>query len=57
MIDYDIYSERRQQLIDCFEDCYIDLVDILDVDITTLVDILDWEDNEKLAEAMGWTGT
>ena len=57
MIDYDIYNERRQQLIDSFEDDPIGLMDLLSVSISILVDALDWEDNEKLADFMGWIET
>lgn len=55
MVDYDIYNERRQQLIEVFTDEVFDFVDILGLNITTLVDLLDWEDNATLARLMGWT--
>ena len=54
MIDYDIYNERRQQLIESFEDCINDLLDILSLDTAAIIDLIDWEDSEKLADLMGW---
>lgn len=55
MIDWDIYNERRTQLLESFEDAVTDFLDILGIGISHLVDILDWEDNEHLADLMGWT--
>ena len=55
MVDYDLYNERRQQLIESFEDQPSDFLSVLGGTIVDLVDNLEWEDNEELARLMGWT--
>lgn len=55
MIDYDIYNERRRQLLELFESDMLSFLEILNVSITDLVDTLEWEDSHALALEMGWT--
>ena len=55
MIDYDIYNERRRQLIELFESDMLTFLEILNTTIVDLVDTLEWEDNHELAGEMGWT--
>lgn len=54
MIDYDLYNERREELINCFADDITDFIGILEPSIEDLIDLLEWEDNPKLARLMGW---
>lgn len=56
MIDYDIYNERRQEIIDRYGGYYVDdFLNLLGLSITDIVDLVDWEDSEQLALEMGWT--
>lgn len=55
MVDFDVYNERRLQLITFFGSDPFCFVEALGLAIEDLVDTLEWEDNEQLAIEMGWT--
>ena len=54
MIDFEVYNQRRQQLIETFENNVDEFLETLKLTITDLVDIVDWEDSEDLAYFMWW---